>query len=165
VTSLGNPLETEPQLSAQDDYVNQNLAILRDLQMSGMDPEEYLSWQATVDDVNDEYVRARAIEKDDKRTAEERKRAKEVADGIAKAAPAITKSVISAIKAFNKGDSINGAADIMDICASLAPLISTFLDAAGPEGPSSARSSRSSARSCGASARRRSPTSPSSRSS
>ena len=121
-------------MSAEDDYVKQNLAILRELQMSGMDAEEYVSWQGKIDDVNDEYLRARAIEKDEKRTLEERKRAKEVADGIAKAAPAITKSVISAIKAFGKGDSINGAADIMDICASLAPLISTFLDAAGPEG-------------------------------
>ena len=121
-------------MSAQDDYVKQNLEILRNLQMSGMDPEEYLSWQGKIDDVNDHYLAARAIEKDEKRTAEEHKRAKEVADGIAKAAPAITKSVISAIKAFSKGDSINGAADIMDICASLSPLISTFLSDAGPEG-------------------------------
>lgn len=121
-------------MSAQDDYVKQNLDILRELQMSRMSIEEYESWQDKIDEVNDSYLAARAIERDEKRTADERRRAKEVADGIAKAAPAITKSVISAIKAFNKGDAINGAAEIMDICASLAPLISTFLSAAGPEG-------------------------------
>jgi hypothetical protein len=124
----------EPQMSAQDEYVKQNLEILRELQMSRMSYEEYASWQDKIDEVNDSYLAARAIEKDEKRTAEERKQAKKVADGIAKAAPAITKSVISAIKAFNKGDAINGSAEIMDICASLAPLISTFVSAAGPEG-------------------------------
>ena len=121
-------------MSAQDEYVQKNFEILRELQMSRMSYEEYAYWQDKIDEVNDNYVKARAIEKDEKRTDEERKRAKEVADGIAKAAPAITKSVISAIKAFEKGDAINGAAELMDICASLAPLISTFLSAAGPEG-------------------------------
>ena len=128
------PLDREPHMSAHDDYVKQNLDILRELQLSGMDAEEYLAWQEKIDDVNDLYLEARAVETDEKRTADERKRAKDVADGIAKAAPAITKSLIAAIKAFNKGDAINGAAEIMDICASLAPLISTFLNAAGPEG-------------------------------
>ncbi|GAA3633123.1 hypothetical protein [Microlunatus ginsengisoli] len=121
-------------MSAQDDYVRKNLELLREMQISGMDPEEVLAWQDKIDKVNKSYTDARAIENDEKKTADERKRAKEVADGIAKAAPAITKSVISAIKAFSKGDAINGVAEIMDICASMAPLISTFLNAAGPEG-------------------------------
>ncbi len=121
-------------MSAQDDYVKAHLDFLREQELHRMDAEEYLAWQSKIDDVNDLYLKARAIEKDDKRLIDERTRAKAVADGIAKAAPAVTKSLIAAIKAFEKGDSINGAAEILDICASLAPLISTFLDAAGPEG-------------------------------
>lgn len=121
-------------MSAQDDYVKKNLELLREMQISGMDTEAVLAWQDKIDKVNKSYSDARAIENDEKKSADERKRAKEAADAVAKAAPAITKSVISAIKAFNKGDAINGAAEIMDICASLAPLISTFLNAAGPEG-------------------------------
>jgi hypothetical protein len=121
-------------MSAQDDWVKENLDILREMQLSGMTVEEKVAWQNKITDVKQRYDAARAIENDEKRTAEERKRAKDVGDAIAKAAPAITKSVISAVKAFQKGDAINGAADILDICASLAPLISTFLNAAGPEG-------------------------------
>jgi hypothetical protein len=121
-------------VSAQDDYVKNSLDILREMQISGMSAEDRLTWQGKIDDVKRGYDEARAIEKDEKRTAEERKRAKDVGDAIAKAAPAITKSVISAIDAFSKGDAINGSADILDICASLAPLIGAFLSAAGPEG-------------------------------
>ena len=122
-------------MSAQDDYVKKNLeASPGDADRPAWTRRN--SWRGRTRSTRSTRATpsARAIENDEKRTAEERKRAKEVADGIAKAAPAITKSVISAIKAFNKGDAINGAAEIMDICASLAPLISTFLNAAGPEG-------------------------------
>ena len=121
-------------MSAQDDLVKDNLDVLRDLHLARMNPEEYLAWQGKVDNINDRYLAARAVEKDDKASAEEKKRAKEVGDAIAKAVPAMTKSVISAIKYFSKGDAVNGAAEIMDICASLAPVISSFLSAAGPEG-------------------------------
>jgi hypothetical protein len=128
-------------MSAQDEYVKENLDILREMQLSGMDAEEYLTWQTKIDDIRRRYDEARAIEKDAEKdekdrkyTDAEHKRAKEVADAIAKAAPAITKSVISAVNAFSKGDAINGSAEVMDICASAAPLISTFLNAAGPEG-------------------------------
>lgn len=121
-------------MSAQDDLVNDNLDILQQMQIDGMDYEDYVRWQSKINDVKHRYDDARAVEKDEKRSAEERKAAKDTADAIAKAAPAITKSVIAAVKAFSKGDAVTGAAELMDICASLAPLISTFLAAAGPEG-------------------------------
>lgn len=121
-------------MSAQDDFVRNNLDILQQMQLDGIDGEDLIAWQGKIDVVKNEYDRARAIEKDEGRDAADRKAAKDRADAIAKAGPAITKSVISAIKAFSKGDAVNGAAEIMDICASLAPLISTFLNAAGPEG-------------------------------
>ena len=121
-------------MSAEDDYVKGNLDTLREMQLSGMSAEERVTWQGKIDNVKKQYDEARAIEKDEKRSADERKQAKDQADAIAKAAPAITKSLISAVNAFRKGDAINGSADIMDICASLAPVISTFLSAAGPVG-------------------------------
>jgi hypothetical protein len=121
-------------MSAQDDLVKDNLDVLRDMHLARMNPEEYLAWQSKIDDINDRYLAARAVENDEKASAEDRKRAKDVADGIAKAVPAMTKSLISAVKFFSKGDAVNGTAEIMDICASLAPLISTFLSATGPEG-------------------------------
>ena len=121
-------------MSAEDEFVKANLELLREMQLEGMDYEEYQAWQLKIKKVNDAYEAARAVERDEHADKEDRKRAKEVGDAIAKAAPAITKSVIGAIKAFSKGDGINGAAEIMDICASLAPLLSTFLSAAGPEG-------------------------------
>ncbi|OFE15094.1 hypothetical protein BA895_08195 [Humibacillus sp. DSM 29435] len=121
-------------MSAQDDLVNDSLDILQQMQIGGMDYEDYVRWQSKINDVKHRYDDARAVEKDEKRSADERKAAKDTADAIAKAAPAITKSVIAAVKAFSKGDAVTGAAELMDICASLAPLISTFLAAAGPEG-------------------------------
>ena len=125
---------TEAVSSAQDDWVNENLKILRDMQLDSLDWNDYGVWKEKVDAMSAEYAKAREREQDKKLSDDERKRAKEVADAIAKAAPAITKSVIAAVNAFKKGDAINGSAEIMDICASLAPLISTFLSAAGPEG-------------------------------
>ena len=62
-----------------------------------MDTEEYLTWQTKIRDIARWYDEARAIEKDAEKsekdqeyTAAEHKPAKEVADAIAKAAPAIT---------------------------------------------------------------------------
>lgn len=114
-------------MSATDDYVKENLDILREMHLKGMDAEEYLAWKTKIDDIWRRYEEVRGREKDDKR-------AEEVADAIAKDAPEITKSVIAALKAFSNGDAVNGSAEVMDICASAAPLISTFLNAAGPEG-------------------------------
>ena len=121
-------------MSATDELLRSQLDLLRDMQMAGMDMETWLSWREKVDEVYHEYELARKIEKDEKASAEDRKRAKDQADSVAKALPAITKSVIGAVNAFNKGDAITGSAELMDICASIAPVISTFLSAAGPEG-------------------------------
>jgi hypothetical protein len=104
---------------AQDDYVKKNLHILQEMHLSGMDAEEYLTWKTKIDAVAHKYDEARVIEedakkaeKDQKYTADEHKRAKEVADAVAKAAPEITKSVIGAVKAFSNGDAVNGSADV-----------------------------------------------------
>ena len=126
--------DREPTVTAQDDFVKDQLDILQNMQIDGMDYEDYVRWQSKIKDVKKGYDEARAVEKDEKRSAEERKAAKDRADAIAKAAPAITKSLIAGVKAFSKGDAVTGSAELMDICASLAPLIATFLSDAGPEG-------------------------------
>ncbi|MBK8184394.1 MAG: hypothetical protein IPK63_16585 [Candidatus Competibacteraceae bacterium] len=46
----------------------------------------------------------------------------------------MTKGTLSAITAFKSGDAISGSAAIMDICASLAPLLAGLSAAGGPPG-------------------------------
>ncbi len=121
-------------MTAQDDFVKDQLNILQQMQIDGMDYEDYIRWQSKINDVKKRYDKARADETDKNLSAAERKAAKDQADAIAKAAPAITKSLIAAVKAFSKGDAVTGSAELMDICASLAPVIATFLSDAGPEG-------------------------------
>lgn len=121
-------------MSAQDDSVIAHLDVLHEMQVEGMGAEERVDWQTKITQVKADYETARAIEKSDKSDADQRKRAKDVGDAIAKAAPAVTKSVIAAVAAFRKGDAVTGSAELMDIVASLAPLVSTVLSAAGPEG-------------------------------
>ncbi len=55
-------------------------------------------------------------------------------ENLAKALPNVTKGTLSAIAAFQKGDAITGSAALMDICASLAPLIGGLAAAGGPPG-------------------------------
>ncbi|MBB2987436.1 hypothetical protein [Terracoccus luteus] len=121
-------------MSAQDDSVIVHLDVLHEMQLEGMGAEERVDWQTKITQVKADYKTARAVEKSDKSDADQRKRAKDVGDAIAKAAPAVTKSVIAAVAAFRKGDAVTGSAELMDIVASLAPLVSTVLSAAGPEG-------------------------------
>jgi hypothetical protein len=59
---------------------------------------------------------------------------KNVADSIAKSLPTLVKGTYAAIKAFESGDSISGAAAIMDICASILPVFTAIASAAGPVG-------------------------------
>lgn len=122
-------------MSAQDEYVKENLSILQAMQLEGMSREDQEDWLERIGGVIVSYDEARATEKDASLTATERKEAKDRADAVAKAAPAIAKSVISAVSSFKKGDAINGSADILDICASVASMIGSFTTAAGPAGP------------------------------
>src|SRR5262245_33095281 len=121
-------------MNAKDDLVINQLSQLRDMEMAKMDSETYLAWQKKIDDVRNRYNEARRTEVDDNRTEDERQHAKEVADSIAETVPAITKSVIAAVTAFNNGDALTGSAELMEICAGISSLIGTFLAAAGPEG-------------------------------
>src|SRR5579862_1971016 len=53
---------------------------------------------------------------------------------LAKNLPDVSKGIIAAKEAFQKGDSITGAAEIMNICAAVAPIIGAFSATGGPAG-------------------------------
>ena len=71
---------------------------------------------------------------DEAKTKAEREKLEKNLDSLAKALPGITKGTLSAINAFNAGDNLSGSAAIMDICASLAPLLAGLSAAGGPPG-------------------------------
>jgi hypothetical protein len=62
-------------MTAQDDFVKDQLDILQQMQIDGMDYEDYLRWQSKINDVKNGYDEARAVERDEKRSTEERRRA------------------------------------------------------------------------------------------
>jgi len=71
----------------------------------------------------------------DKETAQaERKKIEKNIENLAQALPELAKGTLSAITAFKSGDAISGAAAIMDICASLTPLLAGLSAAGGPPG-------------------------------
>lgn len=55
-------------------------------------------------------------------------------DTLAKNLPNVSKGIISATAAFKSGDNVTGAAEIMNICSALAPIIGGFTAAGGPAG-------------------------------
>lgn len=55
-------------------------------------------------------------------------------DTLAKNLPNVSKGIIAAKDAFLKGDNITGAAEIMNICAAVAPIIGAFTATGGPAG-------------------------------
>jgi hypothetical protein len=71
-----------------------------------------------------------ALAADDARRKEFDKRT----ENLAKALPGITKGTLQAISAFQKNDPISGSAAVMDICASLAPMLGALSAAGGPPG-------------------------------
>lgn len=72
---------------------------------------------------------AKLAEDDKQRKAIERN-----IENLAKALPNISRSTITAINAFKKNDPIGGSAALMDVCASVAPLIGGLAAAGGPPG-------------------------------
>ena len=73
---------------------------------------------------------AKGLAKEDQR----RKEFEKTTETLAKVLPNITKGVLTAITSFQKDDPISGSAAIMDICASLAPLLAGVSAAGGPPG-------------------------------
>jgi hypothetical protein len=72
--------------------------------------------------------------RDKKTSEEERKKIEKNLENAAKALPGVTNGTLSAITAFKNGDAISGSAAIMDICASLTPLVAGLSAAGGPPG-------------------------------
>ena len=55
-------------MTAQDDFVKDQLDILQQMQIDGMDYEDYVRWKSKVNDVKKGYDEARAVERDEERT-------------------------------------------------------------------------------------------------
>ncbi|HAP40058.1 MAG TPA: hypothetical protein DCQ94_09890 [Nitrospira sp.] len=72
--------------------------------------------------------------RDEEISKEDRQKIEKKLENLAKALPGVTKGTLSAITAFKNGDAISGSAAIMDICASLAPLLAGLSAAGGPPG-------------------------------
>jgi hypothetical protein len=121
-------------MSAQDDRVLEELALLRAMQFPSLPPQERAALLEEMGRIEDEYAAARAIEEDPNSEPKRRAYAKAVGDSIAKGLPDIVKGVAGAISAFQSGDNLAGSAAIMDICAAAAPIIAAVVGLAGPEG-------------------------------
>lgn len=64
----------------------------------------------------------------------ERKEFEKQIENLAKALPNVTKGVLNAVTAFQRNDPFTGSAALMDICASVTPLIAGLSAAGGPPG-------------------------------
>jgi hypothetical protein len=125
--------------NAQQDYIIETLEVIREGFFDTVtDPDERERLQKALNaralNLRSAYDKEQAIVEG---LSEEDKRRKEFeknTENLAKALPNITKGTLTAITAFQKDDPISGSAAIMDICASLAPLLGGLSAAGGPPG-------------------------------
>ncbi|MDB4990243.1 MAG: hypothetical protein JWN04_5421, partial [Myxococcaceae bacterium] len=117
------------------DLLDRHTALMLNSDFSGMVPAgRKLAIQKALRGVRDQYELA-ATARDAKETTEkERQYYVDVCESIAKGLPNLSKGVLSAVSAFKGGDDIGGAAAIMDICATLAPILGSLSAAGGPPG-------------------------------
>ena len=121
--------------NAQQDYIIEMLELMEAAQfLDGVrDPNERERLHQALelrDKYEEELKIVEGLSKEDKR----RKEFEKTTENLAKALPNITKGTLTAITAFQKDDPISGSAAIMDICASLAPLLGGLSAAGGPPG-------------------------------
>lgn len=118
------------------------LTRLADWQM--MPDERQVFWSTMRDELFDDwekYHRRQTEARTDKEREEieaavekERKDFDKQLESLAKALPNVTKGVLNAVTAFQRNDPFTGSAAVMDICASVAPLIAGLSAAGGPPG-------------------------------
>lgn len=85
-------------------------------------------------DARDRYQEELWEEGQKDKDSRERKEFEKQEENLAKALPNITKGTLAAINAFQRNDPISGSAALMDICASITPLIAGLSAAGGPPG-------------------------------
>ena len=108
---------------AQLEKVDQYLQVLLTHAQDSMG-EQGGALAGTVQAIQAEYDSAVLTLADTNASADAKKYAKDVTDSIGKNLPNLTKGVLTAASAFQKGDYMNGSAGIMDICAPAAPCLS-----------------------------------------
>lgn len=130
-------------LDQQIDFIMNQLNFLTEWSM--MDPDQRNSgFNTFFNEASDQYdlfwkVKGEA-EKERARTAlekqlkQERKEFDRQMENLSKTLPDVTKGVLNAISAFERNDPFTGSAAVMDICASIAPLLAGLSSAGGPPG-------------------------------
>src|SRR5262245_30344941 len=121
----------------RDEYIMSLLELMAEKNFLPPGPDskeleaDYLGWALN--------LKARYLE--DKKNAEgkaedskERKAFEQLQEDLSKALPNLTKGTLAAISAFQKNDPFTGTAAIMDMCATLAPLLASLSAAGGPPG-------------------------------
>lgn len=113
----------------QEEQVNANIDLLLQIQLDGLaqDPVAQQKLRDSIANIKDEYREVAA-------RAKTSKRYKDVGDSIAKCLPNLVAGTMKATQAFRKGDYVTGSAALMDIAASVIPVFTSLISAAGPEG-------------------------------
>jgi len=124
-SSVGN----DAQLEKVDQYLQVLLIHAQDSM-----GEQGGALAGTVRAIQAEYDRAVLTLADDQASKDAKNYAKAVTDSIGKNLPNLTKGVLTAASAFQKGDYINGSAAIMDICAAGVQMLGSLSAGAGPYG-------------------------------
>jgi hypothetical protein len=110
-----------------------NIHMAQDQASGELDPGELWDhFRDLRDTYNDELSEINQKDKDDK----ERKEFEKQEENLARALPNITKGTLAAINAFQRKppDAISGSAALIDICASITPMIAGLSAAGGPPG-------------------------------
>lgn len=97
--------------------------------MDDLSPDAWLAYKEEIDGLKTQYQAALDVQKDAGASKEQKEYAKNLCASIAKGVPDMTKAAISAAAAFRKGDPITGSAEVMNICAAVAPILGSLLSA------------------------------------
>ena len=114
-------------MTPEEQMFEANIKLLQSIQFEGMDKEARQNLLDSIADIKTDYEDAASKATGDKYYAD-------LKESIAKSLPNIIRGALSAETAFKNGDTLAGAAALMDICASAIPVFTSLFAAAGPEG-------------------------------
>jgi hypothetical protein len=116
------------------ELLDKQLELMLALQYIDLEPEARKVFDSSITRIRAEYEAAAAKRDAAGADEETRKYYAGICQSIAGALPNITKGALSASSAFQRGDYMNGAAALMDICAAAAPILGSLFAAGGPPG-------------------------------
>jgi|GEM_PF-2508272 hypothetical protein len=121
-------------VTPEEQLIQDNIKLLQSMQFEGMTTDARQNMIESINDINEDYATARAIADNKDLTDAQRKYGTDLGNAIAKSLPGVVSGALRAEEAFAKGDNRTGAAAVMDICASLIPVLASIAGATGPEG-------------------------------